>query len=349
MTDELIGGMIRQAIIELESHHGARKAYPVTSKLLEALEVLRTMPASTGVPLSIEELTDIPLFALREQLRADMQREDQAQVLVDADQRPAKAPANVPATDQPPLDTHQPPLAATSSQRPALQSSVLSSQSSFSHSSASAASENQPPPIAREEVEQRLKTYAWAKQTLIEYPVVGAAGRRGHGVSCAHRHITWPRGPVGSMRVACLDCAASLPYSWERMAIGETEKRKVSRVPGLRALVALFGMLRALLAAIAGTGRRTPSSDAGTHDGTFARDRSARTPVDSHRSGPRWEKYQRAWLGTEIPGQGSHPVMPLPSSGSERLSPRWDGCLLGQTPSVRQRRTAENALEGIWK
>jgi hypothetical protein len=34
MTDELIGGMIRQAIIELESHHGARKAYPVTSKLL---------------------------------------------------------------------------------------------------------------------------------------------------------------------------------------------------------------------------------------------------------------------------------------------------------------------------
>lgn len=30
--------------------------------------------------LTIEEITDFPLFALREQLRADLHREDQAQV-----------------------------------------------------------------------------------------------------------------------------------------------------------------------------------------------------------------------------------------------------------------------------
>ena len=34
--------------------------------------------------LSIEELTDIPLSALREQLRADAHREEQAQIEADA-------------------------------------------------------------------------------------------------------------------------------------------------------------------------------------------------------------------------------------------------------------------------
>ena len=70
-------------------------------------------------------------------------------------------------------------------------------------------------------------------------------------MSCAHRHITWPRGPVGSMRVACLDCAASLPYNWERMAIGEKEKRQVSRVPGLCAAAALLRLLRGFLGLVA--------------------------------------------------------------------------------------------------
>jgi hypothetical protein len=36
-------------------------------------------------PLTIEELTDIPLFALRAQLRMDREREDQDRMAADAD------------------------------------------------------------------------------------------------------------------------------------------------------------------------------------------------------------------------------------------------------------------------
>lgn len=35
---------------------------------------------------------------------------------------------------------------------------------------------------------------------------------------CLHANYTWPQGR-GVQHVACLDCGADLPYSWEEMRI----------------------------------------------------------------------------------------------------------------------------------
>ena len=174
-------------------------------------------------------------------------------------------------------------------------------------------------------------------------------------MSCAHRNITWPRGPAGAMRVVCLNCATALHYDWEHMKIGgpyginaervseaqqhpEAEtaaaRWRLPRVPGLRSAVSLFRLLRAVVGLVFGAAEKRPgratSRTSGGGLGVFRICAPAR-PGDSHRSGPYWTQHHTPWPRSEGPRFGGGAALRGPSSIAEELASRRDQNVLGET------------------